>query len=161
MREQHSRCVPDVFGEPPAVGVALDEGVLVDECELIVEDAAVLVHHARKLAYRCEQRGVVGVVVHDDRGVGASSMQLGVDRDGARDVPVALDDVAVGVDADDLRGADLLPPDAPRVHPHAAVGHGPRDVTVEVLAPALVGEDAQRARELLRNGQLSADARFG
>src|SRR6185437_2877442 len=50
------------------------------------------------------------------------------------------------------------PPDAPRVAPHAAVGRGPRDVTREVLAPALGGEDAQRARELLRNGQLPADA---
>ena len=108
-----------------------------------------------------EQRRVVRMVVHDDRRVGAGAVQLGVQEHRGRDVPLAFDDLAVGVEAQDVGGAHLVPPDAPRVAPHAAVGGRPRDVARQVLAPAFVREDAQRARELLRNGQLAADAGSG
>ncbi len=120
----------------PSFGV-LDAAVLVDERDLAVEDARVLVHHPRTFTHRREQRGVVGMVVHDDGRVGAGPVQLGVQEDGGGDVPIAFDDLAVGVEAEDVGGPHLLPPHAPRVAPHAAVVGGDRDVPGEVLAPAL------------------------
>ena len=101
------------------------------------------------------------MVVHDDRRVGARAVQLGVQEDGGRDVPLAFDDLAVGVEAQDVGGAHLVPPDAPRVAPHAAVVGRHGDVTREVLAPALARQDAQRARQLLADGELVTDARSG
>ena len=101
------------------------------------------------------------MVVHDDRGVGARSVQLGVQEHGGGHVPSAVDDLAVGVEAQDVGGPHLLPPDPPRVAPHAAVVGRDGDVTREVLAPALAGQDAQRARQLLAHGQIVTDAGSG
>ena len=81
--------------------------------------------------------------------VGADEERTGVALDGG---PV------LGIEAQHVRGANLVPPDAPRVAPHATVGCGPGDVARQVLAPAFVGEDAQCARKLLGDGQLPADA---
>ena len=64
-----------------------------------------------------EERHVVRVTVHDHGRVGARAVQLGVDEHRGRDVPLALDDRAVGVDAARCRRPNLLPPDAPRVAP--------------------------------------------
>ena len=57
--------------------------------------------------------------------------------------------------------AHLLPPQAPGVAPHPAVVGRDGDVPRQVLAPALARQDAQRARELLANGQIVTDARSG
>ena len=132
--------------------------VLVDERELAVEDARVLVHDPRELGDRGEERRVVRMVVHHDGRVGALAVQLGVEEHGGRDVPFAFDDRAVGVETKDVGRLHLVPPDAPRVAPHPAVGRRPRDVSRQVLVPAFVGEDAERARELLLGAQLVADA---
>ncbi len=99
--------------------------------------------------------------MHDDGRVGAHPVQLGVQEHRGRDVALAFDDLAVGVEAQDVGGPHLFPPQSPRVAPHAAVVGRDGDVSRQVLAPSLARQDAQRARELLANGEIVTDARSG
>ena len=101
------------------------------------------------------------MVVHDDTRVGARPVQLGVQKDGGGDIPLAVDDPALGVETQDVGGAHFLPPQAPGVAPHSAVVGRDGDVTREVFAPALPRQDAQRAGELLLHRQFVTDARSG
>ena len=165
VREQDAGSLAHLVGEPLAVGRAFDRAVLVHERELAVEDRRVLVHDARRLAHAREQRGVVRVVVHDDRGVVAGPMQLGVQEHRGRDVPLARDDRAAASrrmiceartsSHHTPHGFTHMPPS-----PSSVVG-APRDVARQVLAPALVGEDPQCARERLGRRQLAADTGTG
>ena len=99
--------------------------------------------------------------MHDDAGVGAHAVQLGVQKDRGRDVPMTFGDLAVGVEANDVGGSHLLPPHAPGVAPHAAVVRRHGDVARQIFPPALARQDAERARELLADRQIVTDARAG
>ena len=99
--------------------------------------------------------------MYDDGRVGAGAVEFGVQVHGGRDVPFALDDLAVGIETQDVGGPHLLPPQTPGVAPHTAVVGRHGDVARQVLAPPLPGQDAQRARELLANRELTAEAGSG
>ena len=112
-----TRRVADAVGELGAERGLVDLAVVVgDEHELVGEDRRVLVHELGELADRGERGRVRRVVVHDDGGVGALAVQLGVEVHRGRDVPLAGDHGAVGVDGEEVAGADLAPPQTPRVH---------------------------------------------
>ena len=103
VREDDHRRVADPLGEVGTELGAVDlAGVLVDEARSSSNIDAGLVHELGQLADRREQADVVRVVVHDDAGVGAPLVQLGVDVDRRRDVPAAVDHLAVGVDGADV-----------------------------------------------------------
>ena len=96
--------------------------------------------------------------MHDDRGVGALAVQLGVEVHRRRDVPLTRGHDAVAVDGQEVARAHLAPPQSPRVDEEVvALLHG--DVAGHVLAPADVVEVTQRDRELLRGREV--DARSG
>ena len=80
--------------------------------------------------------------MHDHRGVGPPAVQLGVDVDGRGNVPLPGDDGARGVDREQVGGADLRPPQPPRVHEELGADPG-GDVAGQVLAPADVVEVAE------------------
>ena len=101
--EQRDRRVADAFGQLGAEGRLVDLAVVVgDQHQLVGEDRRVLVHEVGQLADRRERRRVRRVVVHDDRGVGAAAVQLGVDVHRGSDVPVAGEHGAVGVDGEEI-----------------------------------------------------------
>ena len=106
----------DALGELGAERGLVDLAVVLgDEHHLVGEDRRVLVDEVGQLADRRERRRVRRVVVHDDRGVGAATVQLGVDVDRRGDVPLAVDHGAVGVDGEEVARAHLAPPQTPRV----------------------------------------------
>ena len=157
--EQRDRRVADAFGQLGAERRLVDLAVVVgDQHELVGEDRRVLVHEVGQLADRGERRRVRRVVVHDDRGVGAAAVQLGVDVHRGSDVPLAVEHRAVGVDGEEVARAHLAPPQPPRVD-EEVVALLQRDVAGQVLAPPDVVEVAQRDRELLRGREV--DARTG
>jgi hypothetical protein len=98
--------------------------------------------------------------VHDDTGVQAAPVQLGVDVDGRGDVPPAVEHGTITVHCAQIRGLDLLPPQAPRVHQHLVRARGrDRDVPGDVLGEPAVGQDPERTRQRLPLGQFDADRR--
>ena len=137
----------------PSVGLVDLAVVVGDQHQLVGEDRRVLVDEVGQLADRGERRRVRRVVVHDHRGVGATAVQLGVEVDRRRDVPLAREHGAVGVDGEEIAGAHLAPPQPPRVH-EEVVTPLEGDVAGQVLAPPDVVEVAQRDRELLRGREL-------
>ena len=88
------------------------------------------------------------------RDPGPGLVQLEVERDAERRGPVALDHVALEVDADDVVGAELLPGEEPRVAQERAVALVHGDVTGEVVVVALVPERAGQEDDLLALGEL-------
>ena len=85
-------------------------------------------------------------------------MQLQVDRDAERGGPVALEHVALEVDADDVVGAELLPREEPRVAQQRAVTLVHRDVAGEVVVVALVPQRTREQDDLLAFGELGAES---
>ena len=158
--EQHRRRSAHLFGEEhTGVGVADEAVVLVDERDVTVEDARVLVHERWSDAEARKECHVVGVTVHDHGCVGTRAVQLGVDEHRPGRAPLPVDHLAVGAHQHDVGGLRLLPPDSPGVAPEV-VGAllRPRDVARHVLLPARTGKDPQRARQLLLHRQRAADA---
>ena len=153
--------VADHLGEVGAELGAVDLArVVVDEAQVAVEHGPRLVDDLGQLARGREQRHVVRVVVHDDAGVLPSLVQLGMDVDRGGDVPCTLDHVPVEVDGAHVGRPHLVPPEAPRVDPHAlAVVAPPRDVPGDVLGESLVGEDPEGARQRLAVVEVDADRR--
>jgi len=84
-------------------------------------------------------------------------VQLEVQRDAERRGPVALEDVAVEVDADDVLRTELLPREEPRVAEQRAVALVHRDVAGEVVVVALVPERTRQQDDLLALGELRAE----
>ena len=146
VREQHRGRAPHLLGEEDSrVCVAHEPVVLVDEREVAVEDARVLVDEGRRHAEAGEQGHGIGVTVHDDGRVGTGAMELRVDEHRARRAPLAVDHLAVGTHQHDVGGLRLLPPDPPRVAPEIVGSRlRPCDVTRHVLLPSRLREDAQR-----------------
>jgi hypothetical protein len=94
-------------------------------------------------------RAVERVVVHRDLDVVARLVQLEVERDAERHRPVAFEEVAVEVDADDVARADLVPREQPRVAQQRAVAQVVRDVPGEVVVVALPPQGAREQDDLL------------
>src|SRR5258708_4173860 len=131
--QDHGGLVADDVGQGGAqLGVVDLTGVLGDEGQVCVEHASGLVDDFGEYTHGGQYGDVVGMVVDDDPGVGAAAVQFGVDVDGGRDIPLAFQHVAVGIDPADVGGLDLLPPQAPRVDPH---------VTARVRLPGEVHAD--------------------
>ena len=84
-------------------------------------------------------------------------VQLEVQRDAERCGPVALDHVALEVDADDVVGAELLPGEEPRVAQQRAVALVHGDVAGEVVVVALVPERTGEQDDLLALGELGRE----
>ena len=153
--EDDARCLADQLGKAyTGVDVVDGPAVFVDERDLTVEDAGVLVADVRCDAEIAEQGRVVGVAMDDHLRVGSHAMQFGVDVHRAGHVPRSLEHLAVGGDEHDVGRTCLVPPDSPRIAPEFVdVVAGPSDVARDVLLPAVVGENAQRTRKLLSNAQ--------
>jgi acyl-CoA synthetase len=155
--EHHAVGGPDAICEPlTRIGIEHLPFVLVDEDHRAVEHARGLMADLREAPHRREQGRVIRVVVHHDAGVRAAAMDAGVEEDRGADVPVALDDLAVGVDAHQISGADLVPPLSPWRGPQVSGRFGDRDMTRHVLVEADPGEDAVQAGELLTLVHLDA-----
>ena len=99
------------------------------------------------------------MVVDDHRGVGPRAVQLGVEEDGGRHVPRALDDVpsASSRSTSDARTSCHHRPHGLHHIPPSAVAQV--RWPGEVLGPSLAGEDPQRARQLLLRRELPPDPR--
>ena len=159
--EEHHRGVADAFGQiGPELGRIDLAAVLADETQLVVEHRRGLMQELRDLTDRGEHGGPVRVVVHHHASLGPTAMQFGVDVHRGRDVPTTLENLSVGIDAADVGGGDLLPPQTPRVHEHRGVVlRGPGDVSGDVLGEAVAGEDVERAGQGLRLGEFDTDGR--
>ena len=134
-----------------------DSAAVVDGAREVVEDGVVAVEGAVVLADGLDRatgrgpgaaEGRVRVDGGDD--VVAAGVQLGVDREGGGvQRAFALDDVAVEVDLQEIRGLDASPGDAERIRPEAiavdGVAHG--DVAGDPVVVAVFREDPTGAGE--------------
>ena len=131
-----------------------DDGaaLLGDDGVVLVEDAGVLGQRGERDAERGERLAVRRVRVGGGDDVGPGLVDRRVEHEGG---PVhrlvAVDDVAVVVDEDEVADAHVAEAEAERVDPEVVgeLGVADRDVAGDALAEAEAAEDAQRAGELL------------
>ena len=122
--------------------------VAVEDDVVFVEGAGVLGQRAQRAAQRRERLAVHRVAVGRGHHVGAGRVDLGVDgeRGPVQEGTLAVDDVAVRVHPDQVRGRDVGERHAPRVDPErlgilgVADGHMARGAHRAVLEAEL-GED--------------------
>ncbi|MNC59684.1 hypothetical protein D3C75_1095120 [compost metagenome] len=94
------------------------------------------------------------MVVDHHVGVGAQLVQLQVQAEGGGDVPVAVEDLAVAVEGEDVAGAQLVPGQLPGVGEYRAVALAHGDVPGDVVVPALATEHPAHQRDLRLGAQL-------
>jgi len=131
--------------------------VLVDEDELAAASRRGLVVDRRHALHVGPHRAPARVVVERPPDPGPGLVQLQVQRDAERCRPVALEHVALEVDANHVVGAELLPREEPRVAQEGAVALVDGDVAGEVVVVPLVPQCARQQHDLLALGELGAE----
>ena len=131
------------------LGVEHDAGVVVEQRVVVVERADVLGQRVEEPAERRPRLAVHRVRVGGRDHVGPGGVDLRVDRErGAVDRRVALDDLALVVDQDQVGDPDVAEVHAERVDPEVVevLGVAGRDVAGDALVEAEPAEQPERRR---------------
>ena len=134
--------------EVGVVGVVDATVVLVDHRDLAATQRRALVVAAGDPTQVRVHRGPVRVVVHREHDVGAGPVEREVELHAGGGRPLALQHVAVDVDADHVFGPELVPEQEPRVGQERAVFEAVRDVAAEVVVVALAPQGTGEQHDL-------------
>ena len=148
LRQDGGLVVAERVGDALALlEVEHDAGVVVEHGVVAVERARVLRQRIERAPQRRPALAVDRVGVRRGDDVGAGGVHLAVDHERRRvHRPVALDDLAVVVDEDEVLHPDLLEVHGERVDPEVVeqLGIAGRDVAGDALVEAELAEQAER-----------------